>query len=165
MFTILSLPTFWDKCIRVTSYFIFFSDLFQYYSTVTKCTTWQASRRSSGQNFEWAPPILYMYNKCRTHRPHLFWTPIISECTYYYALLYAVFSSVRFIFKFTAKYFLQKPHHLWHTLMWRRSFTIQCIKISIRNMFTHSCIQDVSWILDITVGCRSNSRWLWFPLI
>jgi hypothetical protein len=58
-----------NKWTLVTSSFILISDLFQFYSTVTKFLAWPAPLRSSGHNFEWAPQSdIYIYHKCHPCR-------------------------------------------------------------------------------------------------
>jgi hypothetical protein len=71
----------------------FSSDLFQYYSAVTKCFVWTDTHMSSSKNYEWAPQIWYIYHKCWAFLLPWIWIVIFSECKYYDALMYVIFSS------------------------------------------------------------------------
>ena len=48
-----------------------------------KNLTWPSLLRSSGQNFEWAPQLLYLHHECRTFCSLWFCTRIIRDRIYY----------------------------------------------------------------------------------
>jgi len=122
MFIIQPLSPFWDKWILVTSFFyIFSSDLFQYYSTVTKFLVWTVTLKSSGKKFQWARGLRYMYHKCSIFRLPWIWTVIISECTFYDALLNVISRFSHYILKFTGQIFSPAtPTHV-TPLLWKNS--------------------------------------------
>jgi len=78
-----------------------------------KSLTWPAPIRSSEQKFKWAPQLWHMYQKYRTFRPPWISTLIINECTYYNALLYAVFSSFPLYPQSYSHIFSPATPHLW----------------------------------------------------
>jgi hypothetical protein len=64
------------------------------------------------------------------------------------------FSGVsHYMLKFTAKYFLHQPQHLWHphcegVVAHKSASNVTLEKFS----HTHTCIKGDSWILDIILG-------------
>ena len=128
----------------VTSFFyIFSSDLFQYYSTVTTFLVWSVTLKPSATNFECAPQLWYMYRKCCEFRLPWIWTVIISECLYYDVVLCAILSSFPFYPQIYGQIFSPASPTFLTALLWRSSFTKNCIKPRIRNIFTHTAVYRV----------------------
>jgi hypothetical protein len=112
---------------------------------------------------------LSIYHKCPTYRHTWIWTLIISECTYYDALLYVSFSSFPLYPQIYGQVFSAATPIFSTPLLWRSSFTYIASNIELQ-IFSHTqlytgwfvnyktLLYDKCHILSGYVSLFSNSK-------